>query len=148
MNFVRTTVLAGVTLLIAGCATVAYERVSSSFDDTEWVMIGFQDGRRDAELTEVPLYKYTMHLDASGQARFQFDCNKGTSSWTGAEQVPGQGSLTFPRIATTAMLCPGDSLGDSVAADMGKVARYSIYDGKLSLLPEGDGRIYVWDTVD
>jgi len=143
----RALFLAG-SLLLAGCATVSPEPVANGLDNTEWVLIGVQEGSQDADIKEVPLYKYTMHLNAAGPAQFKFDCNNGTSSWEATPQEPGKGNLAFGKIATTMMLCGGESIGEKLAADLAGVRRYSIYDGKLSLLPEAEGRIYVWDAVD
>lgn len=136
-------------LIPAACVTASDKPVNNGLNDTEWVLIGFYEGSEGTQLNDVPLNTYIMHLDVSGGVQFKFDCNQGTSSWTAASKQPGKkGSISFGKIAVTEMLCGGESIGETVSADMTRVDSYSIYDGRLSLSLQGMHRVYVWDAVD
>lgn len=148
MKRLNSAVCLAALLMLAGCATARQEPVANRLNDTNWVLIGFQNSGQDSELQEVHLYDYTMHLDSSGAVQFKFDCNQGSSTWQATPMEGGRGTLTFGTVAATTALCAAESIGETLASDINRVARYSIYDGRLTMLPDGGGRIYVWDSVD
>ena len=94
----------------------------SGNDDTDWVLIDFQNSGQDSELQEVHLYDYTMHLDGSGAARFKFDCNQGSSNWKATPLEGGKGTLSFGTVAATSALCGASSIGETLSADISWVA--------------------------
>jgi len=135
------------TLLFAGCATMPDEPADSGLADTSWVLIATEDGA-GSEPREVPLNKYAMSLDATGRARFTFDCNKGTSDWTAAPSSGSTGTLSFGPIAVTKALCPDTGFGEALAAALSKPRQYQIYDGRLTMSAGESELSYVWDSID
>lgn len=134
--------------VLGGCATLAPVPVSSGLEDTQWVLIGTKGSASDRELHEVPLYKYTMSLAASGTAQFKFDCNQGSSTWNAAPEEGGGGKISFGTVAVTAALCDDSGVGEKLAADVPGLSVFKLYDGTLTLTRDGSGTAYVWDTID
>lgn len=143
MRFISVLTVLTIASFSGACATTLPERSSSGLQNTEWVLIGFQDVGTD-ELLEVPLYKYTMRLGPSGQAHFKLDCNLGSSSWKATATDPSGGRLTFGPVAATTRLCEGSPL----AMKIENFGAYSLYDGRLSISEKDSGRVSVWDSVD
>lgn len=135
-------------LVLSGCATARQEPAVTGLGDTDWVLIGFHKSGPEAELHEVHLYDYTMRLDGSGAARFKFDCNQGSSTWQARPSEAGKGTISFGPVATTTALCGAGSIGEMLSADISRPSRYTLDDGKLTMMPDGRGQTYVWDKVD
>lgn len=88
--------------------------------------------------------RYTVSFGADGQAAFQVDCNRGTSSWKAEPAAPESGGLTFGPVALTRMFCPQPSYDTQVAAALGRVRSYLLADGQLHLSMEADSGVMHW----
>ena len=79
--------------------------------------------------------RYTILFQDDGTARIQFDCNRGSGSYTFAD-----GQLTFGPLVSTRMACPPDSMDAPFMRDLQRVASFFVQDGKLYLeLPFDSG---------
>jgi len=139
--------LAAVTCL-PGCAAIGHHAPANGLANTDWVLFGYQKSSADADMQDVPLYRYTMHLGGDGTARFEFDCNSGTASWSAEPTEARKGLIRFSKATSTRVFCPAPSIGEALASNIETLTRYAIYDGKLTLSPAGDGVTYTWDSVD
>jgi heat shock protein HslJ len=139
------------TLGLAACspATIATGKAppASDLTGTQWVLIGSSPDGSAETLSEVTPYAYTLQFQASGYARFKFDCNQGTASWKAVPAGNG-GQISFGPITVTSTLCAPGSVGGRVATDMAKAAQYHIYDGRLTLTLDEGMPAYVWERVD
>lgn len=139
-----------VGLVLAGCQTVGDTDADASaaydLSGTDWMLIEY-GGTLDSPGQEVPPNKYTLSLEADGNAAFRLDCNYATTSWQATPSGP-EGGLSFGLIAATIALCPDGSIGEEVARDMGRVTEYALYDGRLTMTLGDEGITYVWDRID
>lgn len=140
-----------VLLVLAGCQTAMDQGEAGSrpfeLAGTTWILIEYGTATGGQTLAEVAPYAYTMSLEKGGTAQFKLDCNRGTGRWQ-ATSRESEGDLTFDPIATTKAMCQPESIGGQISADLPRVIRYSIYDGRLTLQLGQSDRIYVWDIVD
>jgi heat shock protein HslJ len=88
--------------------------------------------------------RFTMRLDADGQASFTLDCNRGTGSWRHRPAAEGSGTLSFGQIAATQARCTPPHLGERIVRDLGFVRGYLLKDGRLYLALMTDAAVYEW----
>jgi len=79
--------------------------------------------------------RYTLELLGEGTARVQFDCNRGSGTYTMTEH-----ELAFGVFMSTRMACPEDSLDVRYESDLSRVKSFFLSDGMLYLeLPFDSG---------
>ena len=135
-----------VALALAACGKAA---ASDPLLGTTWHLTGITSMAPPEEpnTTIADPSKYSVTFGPDGQASFQVDCNRGSSTWQATASAPDSGSLTFGPIALTRMFCPQPSDDTKVAAALGRVRSYLISDGKLHMSLEADGGVMNWDPV-
>jgi len=112
-------------------AGTAWELVKiQSMDDTEWVP---EDSSR-----------YTLVLEADGNAYMQLDCNRGKAGWVSEES----GSISFTLVASTNALCQDDGLAERYAAQFEFVRSYVLRSSHLFLATMADGAIIEFKPVE
>lgn len=134
---------------LAACQTVGKAPPSTAaLADTQWVLIEYSAVPGKGQAQEVTLNRYTMTLAKDGSMQAKLDCNRGLGTWTAIETKTGSGTISFGPVAATRAMCPEDSIGERLAADLPSMVTWSVYDGRLTLKPANGGPQYVWDTID
>lgn len=133
---------------LSGCTTIPVAPAVSELNSTEWVLIGWGDSALSENFDEVPMYKYTVTLAASGQAHFKFDCDQGASTWDAQTVRQGEGYLSFGQISETGKACGNETEIERIRFDLQAMSRYTLYDGRLTISSPDSARIFVWDAVD
>jgi hypothetical protein len=115
---------------------------------TRWQLVEFQS-MDDAQGTTRPAdpSRYTISFSTDGSVSAQLDCNRALGSWNGSDTGSG-GELAIGPLATTKMLCPPPSMGESLEKRLGYVRSYRIVDGRLAMALMADGGIIVWERSD
>lgn len=143
-----TTALFGAAVLLAatGCTPAPHRAPGNALVGTTWVLKSIQS-MDDAigTLAVAEPARFTLRLDADGQASFTLDCNRGTATWQHKAAGDASGSLQFGPIAATRALCSPAHLDERVARDMSFVRGYLLKDGKLYLSLMADAAIYEWE---
>ena len=143
----RLSVIGLAVICVGGCQSYQAPSAASPLTGTAWVLIEYR-AEAASTATDVPLNRYTLSLEADGTARAKLDCNNGTTRWTSTKGKPGSGSISFGEVAATRALCPEGSLGERLAADLPRMATWSLYDGRLTLATGHEGPEYNWDSID
>ena len=113
---------------------------------TQWQLKSIQS-MDDAQGTTTPAdpAAYTVLFDASGQASFKLDCNRGSTRWSATPSADGSGGqLTLGPLAMTRAMCPPGSLDTRIARDMGFVRGYRMAGSEMAMNLMADGAIYRW----
>ena len=121
---------------------------SPSLAGTEWRLIEFQSMDDTMEQPQDTV-RYTMSLGADGRVAMQFNCNRGSGTWSaepsaGAEAGVESGTFAFGPIAMTRALCPTPSMDEKIARDAEYIRGYYLRSDTLSLSLMADGGIYRW----
>lgn len=148
---VKRSVFCILVLLTCGCQTMAVEQAAYRgpvLPDSDWTLIEYQSATPDSASFTLAPNKINLRLDASGAARFKFDCNRGSANWNAEPANARNGLLSFGEVASTTALCPSGSHGEEVAQNIGKVTSYQIDDGRLTMTMKESRGIYVWEVVD
>ncbi|MDY6998903.1 MAG: META domain-containing protein [Actinomycetota bacterium] len=149
----RTALGAALLVALAGCSTPAADE-TVTLDGTSWRLTQMQSMDDAQGTTAVPEgQQYTVEFgpreDGVGQAGFQIDCNRGSSTWQAtAAESDSSGQLTFGPIAVTLMACPEGSLDQKVSSALGDVRTYLVADGRLHMSLFADGGILTWAPLD
>ena len=116
---------------------------------TSWQLVSIASMDDAQGTTEVPdPTKFTVSLQADGNATFQIDCNRGNGSWSATpSDDPASGAIEFGPIAVTRMLCPQPSLDQRVSTALGDVRGYLIKDRQLHMSLMADAGILTWDRT-
>lgn len=72
--------------------------------------------------------RYTILLTEEGNARFQFDCNRG-----GGDYQISEGRLSFGPMMSTQMACPGDTQDILFMRDLARIESFFLEGGSLFL---------------
>jgi heat shock protein HslJ len=102
----------------------------------EWVRTEYSD---DSVVEATDPSRYTLTFNADGSLNAQVDCNRGMGSY----EVDGA-SLVLGPMATTRMMCPGDSQDSEFLKNLDGVVSYLIEDGMLYLALRYDTGIMVF----
>jgi len=82
--------------------------------------------------------RYTMRLVDDGKAEMQFDCNRGSGSYSIAEH-----EISFGPFMSTRMACPEESQDFVFMSQLEKVSSYFVRDGDLYLeMPYDSGTMH------
>lgn len=103
---------------------------------THWELLEIQSMDDTAWKPNDPS-RYTLTLEADGNAYMQLDCNRGRGGWSST----GSGQIAFKPVASTNALCQDDGLGERFAAQFEFVRSYVFRDGHLFLATLADGAI-------
>lgn len=115
-------------------APSAPDALPAEIVDVTWEWVSFTTPKEEI-LVEEP-ERYTLILAADGSVAAQIDCNRGTGSYTLAED---QGISIGP-LGVTMMLCPDDQLGDRFVRELERVGSWFVMDGDFFLeLPMDSG---------
>lgn len=109
---------------------------SNELAGTAWEMLEIQSMDDNAWAPGDPS-RYTLVLEADGNAYMQLDCNRGRSTWTSE----GPNQLRFGPVASTNALCQDDGLSERYAQQFEYVRSYVMRDGHLFLATLADGAI-------
>jgi heat shock protein HslJ len=144
--------LAAAALLLASCAasgagtsqpSAPPSASAGSLAGTNWTLVHFAS---PAGVVVPPnVEHYTLHFGADGALSQQLDCNRGMAHWTATPTSANGGALTISQGAMSRAMCiaPG-AIDTKLAADLARVKTYTLSDGKLSLVLEGDAGVYLW----
>lgn len=88
------------------------------------------------------LERYTLSFNADGQLAMGLDCNRGSARW----ELQGGRLIVSPGMMTRAF-CGDGSMDSRIAADMSRIASFSLAEGRLTLTLEGDAGTYVWEAA-
>jgi heat shock protein HslJ len=150
--------LAAAALLLTSCAETAPgagqpqpsappSASSASLAGTNWTLVHFQS---PAGVVVPPnVEHYTLHFGADGALSLQLDCNRGMAHWTATPTSAHGGGLTITQGAMSRAMCiaPG-AIDTKLAGDLARVKSYTLTDGKLSLVLEGDAGVYLWAPAE
>jgi heat shock protein HslJ len=126
MNRVAPSFIAGTSLLLAACGGDTPTR-PSNFLDTTWRLASIERPGQDAT-TVTASDRYTVRLEASGQASVRADCN----SCGGRYAVAGD-TLTLGPLACTLVACAPGSLDGAFLSVLGSAPRLAQDGGSLTL---------------
>jgi heat shock protein HslJ len=150
--------LAAAALLLASCAETNSgggqpqpsgppSASAGSLAGTHWTLVHFQSS---AGVVVPPnVERYTLHFGADGALSLQLDCNRGMAHWTATPTSAQGGALTITQGAMSRAMCiaPG-AIDTKLAGDLARVKSYTLSDGKLSLVLEGDAGVYLWAPAE
>lgn len=95
--------------------------------DTTWEWTGFQTPKEEIVVADPS--SYTLTFAADGAVALQVDCNRGVTSYVLSED----NRITFDPIATTMMMCEGDSLDHAFTTNLERVNSFFPFEGDLLL---------------
>lgn len=129
--------------LLAACETLP--DMAHPLIGQTWKLTDIDNVGSSTRLTPALQERHTITFEDGGRAFLQLDCNRGNTSWsaenprsTGASGS-GSGSITIGPIASTKMLCPQPSFGETLGARLSDAETYTL------LI---DGRRLVIETED
>lgn len=88
--------------------------------------------------------QFQVAFSMDGKANFQFDCNRGSSSFETANASGGSGNLRFDAVATTRAMCPQQAMSARLPGDIEFVRSYRIVGDRLFMSLQADGGVYEW----
>jgi heat shock protein HslJ len=116
---------------------------------TEWRLAEIQS-MDDGIGTKQPedAARYTLRLDANGDASLRLDCNRATGPWTAEPSGdPTNGRFEFGPLAATAAECGASSLAGELLDQLPYVRGYLLRDDNLYLSLMADGGILAWEPT-
>lgn len=122
-----------VAMLLASCAA-AQPRTQVFPLDRTYAWVATEAGNSQRSNAPADPSRYTIAFDADGRATLRLDCNRGSAHWTRDGE-----RLALSPIASTKMMCGGDSLDAAFASDLAAVERWRL-DGRDLVLTGRDGR--------
>jgi len=127
--------------LILG-STCAFEATASDLAGSSWRLVQIMSMDDSVDVPE-DVSKYTLELQAGGEAAMRADCNRGIGTWTSKSNS----QLQFGPIAATRALCRPGSLSEKYLAQFEWVRSYVMQDGHLFLATMADGSIIEFEPV-
>jgi len=127
---------------LAGCLWFA-SAIATTLDlaGSNWRLVQFTSIENKVLRPDDPA-KYTLRFGADGRLSVGADCNRGSASWSS----DGIAELTIGPVAATRAMCPPGSMSDQLLRDLSNVARFTIKEGRLSLVLKMDAGRYEFES--
>jgi len=131
---------------LAACAGTPEAGPDAGLAGTSWQLTRTTLGdRQNQAVAEPERNRYTLAFDADGRARMRLDCNRGSARWTAGTGAAG--TLQFSEIISTRVMCPPQSLEQTLARQLTEVSAYELQGRELRLkLRDDDGEL-IWERA-